>query len=243
MKKLIFLIVFIFINITMSYGQVGVGTTTPRAALEISNTTNGGVLVPKYALSGNDDTSTVTNPQGTALEIGTVVFNTTQVTGTNGLEVGFVYWDGAVWTSIMPRTQIMQRSFSSNTLTSSTVTPFNYDTELFSNIDGASFSGTTVTLPRGVYELTATIRVNERVSVDYQARVNGTNSGSIGTSSAASFNSDAGSYSPVSSVFEITAASGTVDFVIINSFAQGSGNVSDGITVLSGQCYMTIKKL
>lgn len=243
MKKLNYILFFIFIHTGVFYGQVGVGTTSPRAALEISNSTSGGVLVPKYALSANNDITTVVNPQGTALEVGTVVFNTTQVTGTNGIEVGFVYWDGSVWTSIVPRTQIMQRSFSSNSLTSNTSTPFNYDTELFNNIDGASFSGTTVTLPRGVYELTATIRVNERVSVDYQARVNGTNSGSIGTSSAASFNSDAGSYSPVSSVFEITASSGTVDFVIINAFDQGSGNVSDGITVLSGQCYMTIKKL
>ncbi|WP_299766464.1 hypothetical protein [uncultured Dokdonia sp.] len=91
MKKLSYILLFILIHTGVFYGQVGVGTTSPRAALEISNTTNGGVLVPKYALSGNNDTSTVTNPQGTALEIGTVVFNTTQVTGTNGLEVGFAY--------------------------------------------------------------------------------------------------------------------------------------------------------
>ena len=243
MKKLYYFLVFLFVNTGIFYAQVGVGTTSPRASFDVSETTGGGVLIPRYALSGSDDTSTVTNPQGTALEVGTLVYNTTQVTGTNGLEVGFVYWDGAAWTCIAPKTQIMQRAFSSGSLTSSTSTPFNYDTELFNNITGASFSGTTLTLPRGVYELTATIRVNERVSVDYQARVNGTNTGSIGTSSAASFNSDAGSYSPVSAVFEITDATDTVDFVIINAFEQGAGNVADGITVLSGQCYMTIKKL
>ncbi len=243
MKKAAFILLFIFINTGIFYGQVGVGTSTPRASLEVSETTGGGVLVPKYALSGNDDISTVTNPQGTALEIGTLIYNTTLVTGINGLEEGFVFWDGSQWSCIAPKTQIMQRSFSSNVLSFDTIIPFNYDTELFNNIDGASFSGTTLTLPRGVYELTATIRVNERISLDYQARLNGVNIGSVGTSSSASFNSDAGSYSPVSAVFEITAVSGNVDFIITDAFEQGAGNVDNGIIVLPEQCYMNIKKL
>ncbi len=96
----------------------------------------------------------------------------------------------------------------------------------------------------GIYELTATLRVNERVSVDYIMRLDGGNQGTAGTSSAASFDSNAGSYSPAVSIFEITSGTGDIDFRFINAFAQNpGGNVNDGITVLSGQCYMTLKRL
>ncbi len=234
--------VFLFFSVTV-FSQVGIGTTTPRASLEISNTESGGILIPRYALAGSNDITTVVNPQGGALEVGTLVFNTTQVAGVNGIEEGFVFWDGSQWQCIAPKNQIMQRSFTFNNLSADPTIPFNFDNELFNNIEGSSFSGTTLTLPRGVYELNATIRVNERLSIDYRTRVDGNGTGTVGTSSSASFNSNAGSYSPVNAVFEITAAFGSIDFVVTNAFEQGSGNVSNGLTVLPGQCYMTIKKL
>ena len=37
----------------VSFAQVGVGTITPRASLEISNSGQGGVLIPQFALTGN----------------------------------------------------------------------------------------------------------------------------------------------------------------------------------------------
>ena len=78
--------------------QVGIGTTTPRASLEISNTDNGGLLVPHYELTGNNDITTVVNPQPLSnLIAGTIIYNTKAVTGANAIGIGFVYWDGTVW--------------------------------------------------------------------------------------------------------------------------------------------------
>ena len=97
MKKNI-LVTLIFLQSFILLGQVGIGTTTPRATLEISNTDNGGLLVPQYPLTGNNDTTTVINPQGGALIDGTLVYNTTDVTGGNALAKGFVYWDATTST-------------------------------------------------------------------------------------------------------------------------------------------------
>ncbi|WP_308990894.1 hypothetical protein QLS71_012310 [Mariniflexile litorale] len=82
------LFVFLLIGSKM-FSQVGIGTTAPRAALEISNTTGGGVLIPKYALTVSNDTATVINPQGGSLEKGTLIYNTANIVGANSISEGF----------------------------------------------------------------------------------------------------------------------------------------------------------
>ncbi|RZJ30783.1 MAG: hypothetical protein EOO48_04045 [Flavobacterium sp.] len=86
------LIVFVLI-FTKNFAQVGVGTTTPAAALDVTST-SGGVLVPRVALTSKAVSAPVVNPQGGALVSGTLVWNTA-TTGTipNNVIPGFYYWD------------------------------------------------------------------------------------------------------------------------------------------------------
>lgn len=75
--------------------QVGINTTAPAvvSALDI-NSSDKGFLMTKVALTGTDDTTTIT-PSAT---VGLLVYNTAN-TGAEGFEVlpGFYYWNGSSW--------------------------------------------------------------------------------------------------------------------------------------------------
>ena len=58
---------------TLSYAQVGINTTTPNGALEISSSTNG-VVFPRVALTATNVAAPVVNPNGGSLAPGTTVF-------------------------------------------------------------------------------------------------------------------------------------------------------------------------
>ncbi len=92
MKTYFFLFIFsAFTNILIA--QVGIGTTNPRAALDISST-NSGLLIPRVALTGPNDNTTVTIPSGYGVEVSTLIYND----GTGGLQPsGFYYWQGSSW--------------------------------------------------------------------------------------------------------------------------------------------------
>ncbi|TVZ50950.1 hypothetical protein [Dokdonia sp. Hel_I_53] len=97
-KKLLFTIILIFI-IGKGFGQVGIGTTTPRAALDISNDSNGGLLIPEYSLLSTTDATTVVNlSNGNSPAEGTMIFNTNA--SLTGISRGFVYWDGGEWNNV-----------------------------------------------------------------------------------------------------------------------------------------------
>jgi len=78
--------------------QIGVGTTTPEGALDISSTTSG-LVPPRVLLNDINDATTVTNPKdGSAPVAGTFVWNN----GPNGVSpnnvaAGLYYWDGSRW--------------------------------------------------------------------------------------------------------------------------------------------------
>lgn len=91
MKKILLSIILTFSSIV--FAQVGIGTTSPRAALEINSTTNG-FLTPQVALSSTTISSPVTNPAGGAIIAGTIVYNTATV---NDVTPGYYYWNGTVW--------------------------------------------------------------------------------------------------------------------------------------------------
>ena len=99
MKKTILLFLgftFLFISSNAS-AQVGIGTTTPRGALDISSSTNG-FIPPQVALTSVNMAAPIVNPQGGILASGTIVYNTA-IAGSspNNVTPGYYFWDGSVW--------------------------------------------------------------------------------------------------------------------------------------------------
>ncbi|WP_130736397.1 hypothetical protein [Flavobacterium sp. J27] len=95
MKKLLFLC--FFLSVQFMFSQVGIGTTTPNGALEITSTTQG-IVPPRVALTASNVSAPVVNPQGGALLSGTFVWNTaTAGTSPNNVSPGLYYWDGTKW--------------------------------------------------------------------------------------------------------------------------------------------------
>jgi trimeric autotransporter adhesin len=79
------------------YSQVGIGTTTPEAALDITST-NQGLLIPRVSLTATNDVATVLTPT-----ISELVYNTnTSAVGSNQVTPGYYYWDGSLWIRLAP---------------------------------------------------------------------------------------------------------------------------------------------
>lgn len=99
MKKITKKTIHLFISVCSSiwvHAQVGIGTTTPEAALDITSTTTG-FLMPRVALTDINVAAPVVNPASGVLEVGTMVFNTATTTGITGVVPGLYFWDGAKW--------------------------------------------------------------------------------------------------------------------------------------------------
>ncbi len=94
-KTILMLLIGVFTNIVS--GQVGVGTTTPQGALDISSTTNG-LIPPRVALTSAIVQAPVVNPQGGNIVEGTVVYNTIAAgTSPNNVGPGLYFWNGTRW--------------------------------------------------------------------------------------------------------------------------------------------------
>jgi len=92
---------FILVSSLGVTGQVGIGTTTPRGALEINSSTNG-LIVPRVDLTSVNTSTPIVNPQTSEAPIsGTLVYNTS-TTGTypNDVSPGFYFWNGSAWLKI-----------------------------------------------------------------------------------------------------------------------------------------------
>ncbi|WP_396212712.1 hypothetical protein [Flavobacterium sp.] len=72
--------------------QVGIGTTDPTAALDVTST-NDGFLVPRVALTGRTSASPLTSPTTSEM-----VYNTATVAD---VVPGFYYWDGTKWVPLL----------------------------------------------------------------------------------------------------------------------------------------------
>lgn len=93
MKKVLFIITTLLIGTNMT-AQVGVGTTTPAGALDITST-NDGLLIPRIVLTATN-VATVTTPTESEL-----VYNTaTSAVGPNQVTPGFYYWNGTLWVRV-----------------------------------------------------------------------------------------------------------------------------------------------
>lgn len=90
-RNLFFLLILLSSSI---FGQVGVGTTTPQATMDITSS-NDGILIPRIALTATN-VATVLTPT-----VSELVYNTaTSVPGPNQVTPGFYYWDGSLWVRI-----------------------------------------------------------------------------------------------------------------------------------------------
>ncbi|RYF53868.1 MAG: hypothetical protein EOO39_40170, partial [Cytophagaceae bacterium] len=80
--------------------QVGIGTTTPQAALDVT-ATDMGMLVPRVALADTQTVAPVTNPEGGTLVNGTLIYNTATAGGApNNVTPGFYYWQNSGWVAV-----------------------------------------------------------------------------------------------------------------------------------------------
>lgn len=93
MKRIITFLAIILL-FSLSNAQVGIGTTTPNAALDVASTTDG-LLIPRVSLTATN-IATVITPTTSEL-----VYNTnTSAVGPNQVTPGFYYWDGTLWVRI-----------------------------------------------------------------------------------------------------------------------------------------------
>lgn len=137
MKKITTFLAF-FISF-LSLAQIGINTLTPSGMLDVSSTTNG-FLVPRVALTANNVAAPVVNPQGGGLAISTLVFNTANVAGVNGVSQGYYYWDGANWISFTGNNS-RDWSLNGNTSTNDPLAPITYGTSTIGAAE--NFLGTT----------------------------------------------------------------------------------------------------
>lgn len=96
MKHIFPLVILVFGIAVNIYAQnVGINTATPdaSAALHVKGTDKG-LLIPKVALTGSNDVSTVT---AAPYPEGLMIYNTSTVAGTYAVSPGFYYWDGSEW--------------------------------------------------------------------------------------------------------------------------------------------------
>ena len=97
--KPFFVIIITFLAFN-TYSQVGVGTTAPEGALDISST-NYGLLIPRVSLIDINDVLTITAPSGNPLAISTLIYNTiASGTPPNNVVSGFYYWNGSKWKAL-----------------------------------------------------------------------------------------------------------------------------------------------
>ena len=92
-----YLIMFFSISgSVVTSAQVGIGTTTPQGALDISSS-NSGVVIPRVGITSATDNTTVINPNGGAVLPSTMIYND----GSGGFTpIGFLFWNGANWTAV-----------------------------------------------------------------------------------------------------------------------------------------------
>lgn len=86
-------LILLFIGLsTLTYAQVGVNTTSPQGALDVSSATDG-LLIPRVALTTTSSALPLTSPT-----ISEIVYNTASV---SDVTPGFYYWNGTAWVRIL----------------------------------------------------------------------------------------------------------------------------------------------
>lgn len=231
--KTVWTILTMFLALAMT-AQVGINTTAPNSSTYLDiQATDGGVLIPRVALTGTTDATTISNGNVEGL----LVYNTVTV---SDVVPGFYYWDGGSWlrfqTNAAFQGQVMMRNFTATGIGGSN-TVFNFPNALFNNINGASYNAATnrIILPRGLYLIESDLRLNSNNTVDWNIRLDGNfvGSGVSGSANPAGFNTNASTIKQVT-VVEVTAATGGIDFQVIGG---------SGATILNAQTHVLIQRL
>jgi hypothetical protein len=118
MKQLVILFTLVFCFAGARAQNVGIGTSTPAALLDVS-ATNNGILIPRVALTGTNSASPLSAPVASTL----VYNNATAGSGGTAVSPGFYYWYSSAWVRVIdansssgPTTNTLL--LSGNTLTS-----------------------------------------------------------------------------------------------------------------------------
>ncbi len=83
-----------FFSLHEMNAQVGVGTTVPNGALDVTSS-NDGLLIPRVALAATNLAAPLTSPT-----VSELVYNTATVAGISGVNPGYYYWNGALWIAL-----------------------------------------------------------------------------------------------------------------------------------------------
>ncbi|MAO07165.1 MAG: hypothetical protein CL596_00470 [Alteromonas sp.] len=178
------------INILMllplvAFSQVGINTTNPDPSSILDlNASDKGLLVPRIALSGTTDNSTIVNPVESLL-----VYNTAS---TGGVTPGFYYWTGTEWTTL---------STNGGGSGSGSEDPKKWDTE-GNELTGSEFIGSTNYNDlqfRVNNNQVANFDPNGGLTIGLGASANDNNAIAIGTGANASTNNEATAIGPSAS--------------------------------------------
>jgi hypothetical protein len=87
MRKILFLKLFFYCFV--GFSQVGIGTAVPNTSAQLDIVSiDKGVLLPRIALIGTDDVTTISNGN----KGGLLIYNTATTEGANEVTPGFYYW-------------------------------------------------------------------------------------------------------------------------------------------------------
>ena len=174
MKIKVILIIFISLALTSNGQNVGIGTSSPNALLDVYSTSDG-ILIPRVALTSTASASPLTSPAAS-----TLVYNTaTAGSGATAVSPGFYYWAGSAWVRFIDNNSLTGSTTVSNTSSANT---------LSTTVNGVTGSNVTIintnTISQnGAGQLISTI--NGIGSTPYTATIAGDVTGSLGASTVA----------------------------------------------------------
>ena len=99
MRKCFYFLLALIFYTEFSWGQVGIGTSSPSSAAKLDiSATDKGFLPPRVALTGSGNSAPITGQ----LEAGLLIYNTATI---SDVTPGFYYWSGTAWKRLISPTE------------------------------------------------------------------------------------------------------------------------------------------